>query len=560
MKFLFKIIVLPLITLLFFPVLFFALTYKAVEIPYDEFEPSAETVSLTDMVYEQLDLFLEDNTNTSVVTLGIPQATANQMLGAQFREMNAFYALDSAPTTDDKDYVIRESMFGYQGSWMRFTEDVVEIESGLHVFVPNVDFVYKTRILIAFKLDVSTEEVVLVLDELTLGNLPLAWLFGPVSWAVEQITGTSLSDLINAQLGDVATFDVAKREIRLSVDDLLTQQAENDPESAALLDMLTRFISENELLDIGFEDEQFSANLALGKARDEEAPFTLPSNLIINNEADLQSILAAKASTLLFSTLTLEAGENPFIELDALTLNRVFDYFLADQIVAPGIIQQMELFEKYTLSAYVPYVTMDGEFIVNIPLTLSSIENPTHVFATIIKIQATPEMSGSDLRIVLEELAMGEIALGAEDIDLVLTLLGDTGFIEDGALVIKDFDTQMQQAGMSIVDAAMVNDKLRLTVELSAQIPLEDIQNIIGDVLDTISNNPDLPPELAESVDDVLDSLLTGDTEQVTQAVEALLADLEGLDDAAAEALLNDLLDTLSQEEHDFGDIFNQIP
>ncbi|MFU8793053.1 MAG: hypothetical protein ACNA7K_03425 [Acholeplasmataceae bacterium] len=559
MKFLFKIIVLPIITLLFFPVLFFALTYKAVEIPYDEFEPSAQVVSLTDMVYEQLDVFLEDNTSESVITLGIPQASANQMLGAQFREMNAFYALDTAPTSDDKDYVIKEPMFGYQGSWMRFEDDVVEIESGLHVFVPNVDFVYKTRILIAFKLDVSTEEVVLVLDKLTLGNLPLAWLFGPVSWAVEQITGTSLSDLINAQLGDVATFDVAKREIRLSVDDLLTQQAENDPESAALLDMLTRFISENDLLDIGFEDEQFAANLALGKARDDQAPFTLPANLIINNEAELQSILAAKASTLLFSTLTLEAGENPFIELDALTLNRVFDYFLADQIVAPGIIQQIDLFEKYTLSAYVPYVTMDGDFIVNIPLTLRSIENPTHVFATIIKIQATPEMSGPDLRIVLEELAMGEISLGAEDIDLVLTLLGDTGFIEDGALVIKDFDAQMQQAGMSIIDAAMVNNKLRLTVELSSELPLEDIQGLIGDVLDTISSNPDLPPELAESIDDVLDSLLSGDPDAIDQAVENLLSELEGLDDQAAEDLLNDLIDALGEEGSDFDDLFNQV-
>lgn len=560
MKFLFKLIVLPLVTLLFFPVLFFALTYKSVEIPFDEFEPAEGTVTLTSMVSEQFDLFLENNDSDSVITLGIPQATANQMLGLQFREMNPFYALDSAPNEDDKGYVLKEPMFGYQGSWVRFTDDVVEIESGLHVFTPGVDFVYKTRILIAFKLDVSTEEVVLVLDKLTLGNLPLAWLFGPVSWGVERATGTSLSDLINNQLGDIATFDVAKREIRLSVDDLLAQQVQNDPESGALLEMLSRFISENELLDIGFRDESFSADLALGKARDDEAPFSLPAHLVINNEAELQSILAAKASTLIFSTLTLQSGENPFIELDALTLNRVFDYFLREQQVAPGILQQIELFENYTLSAYVPYVTMGEFFMVNIPITLSSNENPAHVFPTIIKIKATPGMEGSDLRIVLNELAMGEIALGQEDIDLVLTLLGDTDFISDGALVIKDFDTQMQHAGMSIIDASMVNSKLRLTVELSSSVPLDDIQDIIGNVLDTINDNPDLPEELAESIDNVLDSLLTGDTEQINQAVEDLLNELEDLDDETAEQLINDMLAALSGEDYDFDDIFNQVP
>jgi hypothetical protein len=560
MKFLFKLIVLPIITILFVPVLFLVLTYKSVEIPYDEFEPSAENINLTGMIDEQFNLFLEENDDDSVIALGITQMVANQMLASQFRGMNPVYALDTALTDDDRDYVLKQDFFAYQGSWVRFKDDIVEIESGIHSFTPIINFTYKTRLLITFKLEADTEEVVLTLDKLTLGNLPLEWLFGPVSWAVERISGISLSDLINDQLGDWATFDVAKREIRLSVDDLVANQAEGNPESAALMEMLLKFINDNELVEIGFQEGTFDARIALGKARDATPPFVLPSHLRLSTEAELQSILAAKASTLIFSTLSLQPGENPFIELDALTLNRIFDFFLSEQAVSPGVLQQVPLFDKFMVTAYMPYITMDEFFIINIPVTITSNDDPTHIFPTIIKIKSTPSMDGNDLKITLNELSMGTLTLEGEDVNLVLALMGDTDFIQDGAFVIKDFDTQMQQAGMSIISANMVNAKLRLTVQLTTEIDLEVIQDIITDVLEDILNNDNLSPELNEAINDVLDSLLTGDPDEVAQAIEDLIAELEGLDDAEAELLLNELLDSLEGQASDLEDFFNLIP
>lgn len=560
MKFLFKLIVLPILTLLFIPAVFLVLTYKSVEIPYEEFEPSSETVDLTTMIDQEFDTFLASNDSTSVISLGLEQKAANQIIALTFREMNPDYALDTAATDDAKNYVLKQDLVGYQGSWVTFDEDTVTIENGLHVFVPNVNFTYKTSIMLAFRLEVDTEEVVLTLDELKLGNLPLQWLFGPVSWAVEQITGTSLSDTINNQLGGFAEFDVAKREIRLSVDELVAEQASSDPQSAALVDMLLRFINENELLEIGFGEGTFSADLALGKAHDATPPFELSNDLRIATEADFQSILGAKATTLLMSTLTLEAGENPYIEFDALTLNRVFDYFLKDAQVAPGVLQEVPLFEKYVITAYVPFITMDDFFYVNIPVTISSIETPANVFPTIIKIKATPSMNGADLVIALEELEMGEITLTGEDINIVLTLLGDNNLIQDGAFVIQDFDTQMQQAGLSIIDAAMVDSKLRLTVELGDTLPIQDVQDLINGVLDNIANNPNYPPELNESIDDVLASLTSGDQAAIEQEVQELLNTMEGLDDETAEALLNDLLTELENQETNLDDLYNQLP
>jgi hypothetical protein len=138
-------------------------------------------------------------------------------------------------------------------------------------------------------------------------------MFGPVSWGVEQITGTSLSDLINDQLGGWAEFDVAKREVRLSVDELLEEQASEDPQSTALIQMLLRFIKENELLVIGFKEGNFSADLELGRAKaEDEIPPVLPEHLRINSEEEFQAIMASKATTLLLSTLTLQSGQKPY--------------------------------------------------------------------------------------------------------------------------------------------------------------------------------------------------------------------------------------------------------
>jgi hypothetical protein len=405
MKFLFKIFVLPILLMLAVPAIFLALLYKSVDIPVDDFQDIGEGVSLTSMVQEEMDAFLLSNDSESTVGVGIAQSNANALLKAQFTEINANY-LDDNATDDEKNYVMKEEYYGYQGSWVRFDEDIIAIESGLHVFVSN--FTYKTRVLIEFKITADTDEVVLKLENLTVGNLPLAWVFSTVSWASEQITGQDIKGIIDEQLNGLATFDPQEREIRIDVKNLIEQQV-SDPQQAAMIKSLMAFIEENELLDIGFSEEEFKASLALGKTKDDTAPFVLNTMDKIIDDVHLQAILASKANALILSSLTTTT--NPFIELDAFTLNRMFEYFLRDQQVSSGVIQEIELFENYKMSALVPYVTMTDVFTINIPLIIEDIGDNTKRFQTIIKIDATPEMDGNDLKINLNALTAGEVTL-----------------------------------------------------------------------------------------------------------------------------------------------------
>lgn len=555
MKFLFKIIFIPILSIVAIPLIMAALLYKSVDIPVDDFTSDGSTVLIADMIDEEVNTFLESNDNESVIALGISQKEANLMLKETFLGMNPDYLVDGADA-DDKNYVLKEPMFGYQGSWVTFKESKVEIESGIHLFTAGITF--KTRLLITFELEASTEEIVLTLDKLTIGNLPLAWAFGAADWAISTITGEDLEAMINAQLNGMATFDPTKREIRVDVQTLVDSQIE-DTKQAALINSLMAFVDENELLAIGFEEGTFDASLALGKTKDATSRFELTPAQKITTDQELQDLLESKATSIVLSALTTDT--DPYIEFRELTLNRVLDYMLKDQQQSPGVLIESPILEDYLMSAYVPYVTMtDNVFVVNIPLKIVSILEPTHSFETIIKIDALPTIDGSDLVIVLNELTAGEVTLTQEHVGNVLTMLGETDLInEDGNLVIRDFDQQMSQAGMSINGVAMVDNKLRMYVGLNDSIALDDLQDTLGDVLDALSGDTDLPPEIVTSVDDIIASLNDpqGDPEQ---AVEDFMDTLEGLDDAEQQEVFDTLMEELEDSPFSLDDILGLTP
>ncbi|TNF09772.1 MAG: hypothetical protein EP317_00270, partial [Bacillota bacterium] len=245
MKFLFKLIFIPIITIVIIPLIFLAITYKSVEIPVDDFDTTGTAINLSDMVNDEFDAFLENPSHDSDFSVSLSQADINGILLNQFREMNAEY-LDENAEDDDRYYVMKEPMFGYQGSWIRFKDDTIEIESGIHAFVSS--FTFKTRLLLTFKATIDTDQVILKLDKLNVGNLPLAWLFGPVDWAFEKATGESIEVMINDQLGGLATFDPKTREIKMEVNDLVQEAFADDEETKVLVNSLLTFVRENELV------------------------------------------------------------------------------------------------------------------------------------------------------------------------------------------------------------------------------------------------------------------------------------------------------------------------
>ncbi|MFA7055378.1 MAG: hypothetical protein WC134_02505, partial [Acholeplasmataceae bacterium] len=452
MGFLFKLFILPILLLIGIPLALVGAIYKSVDIPVDEFTSGTGQVNFEEMVVEEIDAFLLDATPTSTFNLEINQETVNQLLLTQFQEMNPNYLVDTA-TDDEKNYVLKEEMYAYQGSWVRFKEgNVIEIESGLHAFVGG--FTFKTRLLLSFILEIDTEEIVLTLDKVTIGNVPLAWAMTAASWIAERVTGQNLEELISEQIEGIGTFDPIERKVTVEVDALLNSFLDENDENKPLIDALLQFIGENELIDIGFDDEVFAAEIALGKIIDETEPVVLANEDKIIDDAHMQTILTSKASTVILSSVT---GEDPYIKLDDFTLNRVFEYFMRPNLTVNGYVTEVDLMENYKAYIYVPYVTMEDDMIVNIPLQIVDINDPSKVLASIIKIHAIPEISGSDLLFHLKGLDAGELSLSEEHIGLILDVLGENELIEGDSIIIRDFDQMMDSTGINIVGSEIKN-------------------------------------------------------------------------------------------------------
>lgn len=558
MKFLFKVIILPIIVILAIPATILALMYKSVDIPVDEFATTGPT-NLTEMVTTELDAFLTDTNSDSTLSVGIEQAEANTMVKNMiFLEMNPDY-LDGSGGVND-EYVEKTDYYGLQGAWVRFNDDVVDIEAGAHIFVAGIT--YKTRLLLRFKLDVSTEEVTLTLDKLTIGNLGLAWAFPVADWLVKNIVQQDISEMINGYLGGLATFDVGSKSMTMDIQSLVDEQI-TDPKEAALVNSLMAFLDANDMLDVGFNDGSFDASLALGKAYDDTEPFVLDSQDKIVDSAALQTILEAKASSLLVSLLSTDT--NPFISFDELTLNRMLEFMMRDAFADPTYLFSTQLFEHYEMKAYIPYLSMsDSQLSVNIPLSLYDLNELSHEFKTIIKIDASPSIDGSNLVIDLNELTAGQITIGEEHIANILTLLGDNDLIQDGQIVIENFDQELQQAGMSLEDVAVVADRLRLYVGLDDANLLADIQNTVTTVLDGIDYTDYGPngQELGDDIDD-LQTLLNdpnADPEDVDAALDAVMDSLDNLSDEEQEQLFTDLATDLEDSGMSLEEILGLLP
>ncbi|MFA5560325.1 MAG: hypothetical protein WC964_00965 [Acholeplasmataceae bacterium] len=546
MKFLLKLIFYPLIFIgVLLGTIIFLLT-KSVQIPKEYYEAPVG-VNLSDMIKDEVDSFLTEHDENSSLSIGLSQNQIHHLIVEQLRSQNTSYALESTTDPNLKNYVIKEDYFGYQGSWTRFKKDTIEIESGAHIFVAGITF--KTRLLLVLKVETDLEETNIKLDKVTIGRLPLAWMFGTANKLIKNIAGQDIEGIINEQLQGYGTFDPNTRTLNIKIDEAVSNLTENDSQAQSLIKTLIAFVQENELVNIGIDEDGASVSLALGKISDKTEPFVLDEADKIADDTEMQAILMAKGSTLVVSLLS--TNSDPFIQLDAFTLNRFFEFFSRDAQV-DGVLMKTTYLEDYTLEVGIPFVTIVGsEFLIQIPVKMYETDDDAKAFQTIIKLQSTPSFVNDDLAFSLDTARAGLITLGSDHIVDIIAVLGETEFIVDGKFVIKDFTQTMNQSGMEVKDVVVENGQLKLFVQPNVA-DFEDLQNVISEVLEDLLNTTTLPEEFTDALADLLDNPADPD-----QAIQAVLDAMENLDDEELEDLFNELESLLENSEYSFEDIFN---
>lgn len=589
MRFLFKIFVLPVLIIAFVPLTIALLIYKPVSIPVNEFG-DATAIDVETLLMEELENLTLDASSESNIKLEINQKTLNGIILNLLRENNPNYLKENAPD-DEKLFVMKEDMFAYQGSWVKFTKNnTIEIESGAHIFVGN--FTFKTRLLITLKLEIIEDDIILTIKKLTVGNLPLAWIISSGGWIAEKVLGNSIEDMLADMLDGIGTFDPKTRQVKVNITSLLENMGDDDGGDDAVVQMLLQFVTENELVKIGFDENVFFVSAQVGKIYDGSQPFELKANEKIQSDEELETILLSKANSLVLSTLS---KETPYIKLDELTLNRVLEYFLRGEETE---LAQIELLEGFEAIIKAPYISFGESAIINIPVILKKTEL-NDGFKTIIKIDAVPEIVGNDLHFNLKGLKAGELELSEENIDLILSLIEDNEIIKDGAIVLEDFDEMMQSSGINIKDVSIKNNHLYLYIQVNmfedrealeglAQAALsmpdipeelqdkiqtvldnideEDIDDLVNEMigemietaLETIVDNPDIPDDVQETITDILVNI--DDPEALDDAISNAIDAISNMNDEEQEDFFSSFLGSLEDTGMSYDDLFDLLP
>ena len=176
---------------------------------------------------------------------------------------------------------------------------------------------------------------------------------------------------------------------------------------------------------------------------------------------------------------------------------------------------------------------------VELALELHDKNNTALNFKTRILINADPFFQGSDLVLKFTKIALGEVSLNEDQINLIITMFNDNEMFASGGLVIKDFKDQLSFPDVTIEDINIVNKFFSITIKTDGQV--NDVVDKLENNLNDLKTNEHIGTEVTQLVD-----LLNGgtiDESEIADAINNFLDVFENLDPEIQQELLNQLLD-----------------
>jgi hypothetical protein len=247
-KFIVRFIILPIIILISIPIVILGLMYKPMDNPLKDL--SGEDFSLSETIEEAFNTFLESDTKDQPVTFSITDDVANSFILELLKNTNVNFL-------DTEDYVIEEVFYGFSGAWISFDEDEVEIFTKVDIFVPvgNEPFVFQTGIKIVLEPTINLEEISLEIESISIGNLPILWIFRLASWISDISLDLDVEETVNESLAGFGDFDEEELKVTINVKDFISNElVAEESLKTALIEMVT-FISSAELIEIKATDE-----------------------------------------------------------------------------------------------------------------------------------------------------------------------------------------------------------------------------------------------------------------------------------------------------------------
>ncbi|HLT00518.1 MAG TPA: hypothetical protein VK005_03400 [Acholeplasma sp.] len=538
-KFIFKLVGFLILLSVLMPIILLVIMYKGYEAPKDDFA-NATSTSFEEIAATQLDEFLSDQNATSF-NFTFNQANANAALKAIYAAENPNFASDdpNVPESEKKYAIPFADYGGLKGVTIGFADDQVTIEAGVEAGMSNI--YYQTTIKIVFTVSIEQAEVNgatqneyrLTIKDISIGNLPILWMYDFANWTYGQISGSDLNTLIGTMVQDFGYFDLNTKSVWIYTEDLINLIKAEDGSNEAMLEALFGFIDDGDLLDTVFSEGEGGLSIALGQMRSTKIQYVLTSQL--QNDADVETMFTGQLTSLLISSLGGSGTLN--YDMHEMAFNQLLDYYVGDSM---NITQTLELgAHVYEISTQPIFGKFeDGKVHFTVIMTLAKQGDATKYFKTDFTLIATPSVSNDkeDLVFTIDEISIGDgILIDSTKVAVILNLIGENEIIVGNQIILADFLGEFASQGVSVEDLLVVGNYLRFELVptgANAQI-LADLQDAIQNALDNVLADPDYA-----NVQDAFDNFLA---DPENSDVSEILDSMNDLTPAQQQALFDAL-------------------
>lgn len=508
-KLLVKYILIPIFITLLIPIIILLFMYQPLDFYYQDKE--LEQASLNEI--------LEDGFNT------LTEGEASSLSFSLHEDEANYYVLNVLSVANENfdlsnTYFIAEEFYGYAGSWFSFSEEGIELISKIDIFLtPTITF--ETSLRITFELLFDGDQIILGIDNIYIGNLPILWMIDVADFGLS-LFGIQLEDEISAILNQFGTYQHESKILTISVSELIDASSSETQTVESILALL-KGIQNNNLLRLESKDQMLSVVIDVYILEDTtEIQHLAEENSLQSYEEVLQNWYTSISYIELFQE-TLNSNDQALlqytVEMQELELNQLLNISLSEMF--PNTIEV----GSYMIQMNQPYLVIDDALWIEIPIQIYN-DNTSPIFTTKIKLEASLFYEDDQGSLTFNQIYIGK-AVFNQDLLSGLFQLFD-GQIEDNQLDITPL-LEMLNEEISIQDISIDQDKIKILIQPSTSV--DSIIDLVEQTMNELQLLETLPEVIQTQLEVISNAILTNDIVDVNQAFEDFMLIYDGLDD-----------------------------
>ena len=508
-KLLVKYILIPIFITLLIPIIILLFMYQPLDFYYQDKE--LEQASLNEILEDGLNTFTDSE--ASSLSFSLHEDEVNYYVLNVLSVVNESFDVSNT-------YFIEEEFYGYAGSWFSFSEEGIELISKIDIFLtPTITF--ETSLRITFELLFDGDQIILGIDNIYIGNLPILWMIDVADFGLS-LFGIQLEDEISAILNQFGTYQHESKILKISVSELIDASSSETQTVENILALL-KGIQNNNLLRLESKDQMLSVVIDVYILEDTTEIQNLTEEDILQSYEEVLHNWYTSISFIELFQETLNSSDQALlqytVEMQELELNQMLSITLSEMF--PNTIE----IGSYRIQMNQPYLVIDDALWIEIPLQIYN-ENTSPIFTTKMKFETSLIYEEDKGSLAFNQIHIGEAVFNQDLLSVLFQLF--EGQIENNQLDITPL-LDIFNEEISIQDISIDQDKIKILIQPSTSVG--SIIDLIKQTMNELQLLETLPEVIQTQLEVISNAILTNDIEDMNQAFEDFMLIYDGLDD-----------------------------